>query len=42
MYVANAKTLISCVVAAELICALLFAYAKNRFSYDAAHIQSIQ
>ena len=30
MYVAKAKTLISYVVAAELICALLFAYAKKQ------------
>ena len=32
------KALISFVVAAELICAFVFAYAKSRFSHNEAHI----
>ena len=35
------STLISCAVSAQLICALVFAYAKKRFSHDAAHIGSV-
>ena len=38
MYVAKTKALIRCAVTAQLICAFLFAYAKSRFSYDAAQI----
>ena len=38
MYVAKTRALISCVVTAQLICVFVFAYAKNRFSHDAAHI----
>ena len=30
--------LISCAVNAQLICVFVFAYAKNCFSHDAAHI----
>ena len=30
------KALISCAVTAQLICAFVFAYAKSRFSHDAA------
>ena len=33
--------LISCLVTAQLICAFVFAYAKIRFSHDAAHLSSI-
>ena len=33
------KDLISYAVTTELICAHVFAYAKSRFSHDAAHIQ---
>ena len=32
------KALISCAVTAQLICIFVFAYAKSRFSHDAAHI----
>ena len=32
------KVLISCAVTAQLICVFVFAYAKSRFSHDAAHI----
>ena len=28
---------ISCAVTAQLICAFVFAYSKNRFSHDATH-----
>ena len=38
MYVAKTKALITCVVTAKLICVFVFAYAKSRFSHDAAHI----
>ena len=31
------KALISCVVTTQLICAFVFAYAKSKFSHDAAH-----
>ena len=33
---AKTKTLISCAVTAQLNCAIVFAYAKFRFSHDAA------
>ena len=33
------KALISLAVTAKLICVYVFAYAKSRFSHDAAHIQ---
>ena len=36
--VAKTKALISCAVTAQLICAFVFAYAKIRFSHDAAHL----
>ena len=32
------KALISFVVTAKLICVFVFAYAKSRFSHDAAHM----
>ena len=38
MQIAKAKMLISFTVTAELICVFVFAYAKCRFSHDAAHI----
>ena len=38
MYVAKTKALISFAVTAKLICVFVFAYAKSRFSHDAAHI----
>ena len=37
IYVAKTKVLISCTVTAQLICAFVFAYAKSKFSHDAAH-----
>ena len=41
MYVAKTKALISFsvtfAVTAKLICVFVFAYAKSRFSHDAAH-----
>ena len=36
--VAKTKALISCAATVQLICASVFAYAKSRFSHDAAHI----
>ena len=30
--------LISCAVTVQLICVFVFAYAKSRFSHEAAHI----
>ena len=33
----KSKVLISCAVTAQLICVFVFAYAKSRFSHDAAH-----
>ena len=36
MYVAKRKALISCMVTAQLICTLVLAFAKSRFSHDAA------
>ena len=41
MYVAKTKALISFTVTAKLICVFVFAYAKSRFSHDAAHIVDI-
>ena len=38
IYVAKTKALISFAVTAKLICVFVFAYAKCRFSHDAAHI----
>ena len=38
---AKTKALISFAVTAKLICVLVFAYAKSRFSHDAAHIYSL-
>ena len=38
-YLAKTKVLISCTVTMQLICAFVFAYAKSRFSHDAAHIK---
>ena len=35
---AKTKALISFAVTAKLICVFVFAYAKSRFSHDAAHI----
>ena len=37
-YVAKTKALITFTVTAKLICVLVFAYAKSRFSHDAAHM----
>ena len=37
VYVAKTKVLISFAVTAKLICDFVFAYAKSRFSHDAAH-----
>ena len=42
IYGAKAKALISHAVTVKLICAFVFAYAKSRFSHDAAHILSRQ
>ena len=38
IYVVKTKALISLVVTAKLICVFVFAYAKSRFSHDAAHL----
>ena len=38
MRVAKTKALISFAVTAKLICVFVFAYAKSRFSHDAAHM----
>ena len=35
---AKTNILSSCVVTAQLICAFVFAYAKSRFSLDAAQV----
>ena len=35
---AKTKALISCAVTAQLICLFVFAYAKNRFSHNEAHL----
>ena len=39
MRVAKTKTLISCVVTAQLICVFVFAKAKIRFPHNAAHMK---
>ena len=36
--VAKTKALINFAVTAKLICVFVFAYAKNKFSHDSAHI----
>ena len=36
--IGKTKALISFAVTAKLICVFVFAYAKSRFSHDAAHI----
>ena len=36
--VVKTNVLISCTVTAQLICGFVFAYAKNMFSHEAAHI----
>ena len=38
---AKTKALISFAVTAKLICVFVFAYAKSRFSQDAAHIRNV-
>ena len=38
MYVVKTKALISFAATAKLICVFVFAYAKSRFSQDAAHM----
>ena len=38
MDVAKTKALISCAVTAKLICTFVWAYAKSRFSHDAAQL----
>ena len=37
IFVAKTKSLIRCAVTAQQICAFVFAYAKSRFSHNAAH-----
>ena len=37
IYLAKTKALISFAITAKLICVFVFAYAKSRFSHDAAH-----
>ena len=39
---AKTKALISFAVTAKLICVFVFAYAKSRFSHDAAHVVSVR
>ena len=41
IYVAKTKALISFAVTAKLICVFVFAYAKSRFSHDAAHLLAV-
>ena len=36
---AKTKTQISCIVTVQLICVFVFAYAKSRFSHEAAHFR---
>ena len=38
---AKTKALISLAVTAKLICVFVFAYAKSRFSHNAAHIEGL-
>ena len=40
--IAKTKALISFAVTAKLICVFVFAYAKIRFSHDAAHIATLR
>ena len=42
MRVAKTKVLISFTVTTKLICVFVLAYAKSRFSHDAAHLCSHQ
>ena len=42
IYVAKTKALISFAVTAKLICVFVFAYAKSRFSHDAAQIMTVR
>ena len=42
IYEAKTKKLISCTVTAQLICILVFAFSKNWFSYDVAHLIIIE
>ena len=39
---AKTKALISFAVTAKLICVFVFAYAKSRFSHDAAHMMKAE
>ena len=39
--VAQTKAMLGCADTAQLICACVFAFAKNRFSNDAAHLTRI-
>ena len=39
IHVAKTKALISFAFTAKLICIFVFAYAKNRFSHNEAHIE---
>ena len=41
MYVAKSKTVISCVVTAQLICVFVFTYVKSRFSHDTAQMTPV-
>ena len=41
IHVAKTKALISCAVTAQLNCAFVFAYAKSRFSHDAAQLIAV-
>ena len=41
LYTAKTNVQISCVVTAQLNCAFVFAYAKSRFSHDAAHLRAV-
>ena len=38
LYVSKGKAIISCKVSTQLVCILVFIYAKSRFSHEAAHI----
>ena len=38
IYEVKTKTLISCAVTVQLICAFVFAYANSRFTHDVAHV----
>ena len=42
IYVEKTKVPISCAVTAHLICIFVFAYAKSRFSHDAAQLSSLE